>query len=87
MRAIKQIVKHRFAGNEKTMLLFQREIEICTALQHENICRLIEYYEDLQHICLVLEYVDGGDLLDYIMKWPESREADGTERGLRECLD
>ncbi|WVF66302.1 hypothetical protein IAT40_001042 [Kwoniella sp. CBS 6097] len=70
LRAIKQIIKHRFAGNEKTLNLFHREIEISRSLEHENICRLLDYYEDPQHICLVLEYVDGGDLLDYIMNWP-----------------
>ncbi|OCF33166.1 CAMK protein kinase [Kwoniella heveanensis BCC8398] len=70
LRAIKQIIKHRFAGNEKTLALFHREIEISRSLEHENICRLLDYYEDPQHICLVLEYIDGGDLLDYIMNWP-----------------
>ncbi|WVN85958.1 uncharacterized protein L203_101116 [Cryptococcus depauperatus CBS 7841] len=70
MRAIKQIVKHRFAGNTKTLQLFHREINITRSLEHENICRLIDWYEDPQHICLVLEFVDGGDLLDYIMQWP-----------------
>lgn len=29
-----QIVKHRFAGNDKTLLMFQREIEICARLEH-----------------------------------------------------
>ncbi|KAL7420282.1 hypothetical protein Q5752_005251 [Cryptotrichosporon argae] len=70
LRAIKQIVKHRFGHNPKTLVLFQREIDICTNLTHENICRLIEWYEDPQHICLVLEYIDGGDLLDHIMQYP-----------------
>ncbi|KAL1407164.1 hypothetical protein Q8F55_006578 [Vanrija albida] len=68
-RAIKQITKHRFQHNPKTLKLFQREIDICQQLTHENICRLIEWYEDPQHIHLVLEFVDGGDLLDYIMNW------------------
>lgn len=34
----------------------------------ENICEFIEVWDDPQHIYLVLEYVDGGDLLDFIMK-------------------
>ncbi|WVQ82632.1 hypothetical protein IAT38_004764 [Cryptococcus sp. DSM 104549] len=71
MRAVKQIVKHRFSGNDKTLQLFHREIDISRTLQHENICRLIDWYEDPQHICLVLEYIDGGDLLDHIMNWPD----------------
>lgn len=32
---------------------------------------MIDWYSDPQHICLVLEYIDGGDLLDYIMKYPD----------------
>lgn len=47
----------------------------------ENICRLIEHYEDPQHICLVLEYVDGGDLLDHITEYPSPNGG-----GLRELL-
>jgi serine/threonine protein kinase len=31
---------------------------------------MIEYYTDPQHIYLVLEYIDGGDLLEYIMDYP-----------------
>ncbi|WWC66987.1 uncharacterized protein I206_100894 [Kwoniella pini CBS 10737] len=77
LRAIKQIIKHRFAGNAKTLALFQREIEISRTLEHENICRLLDYYEDPQHICLVLEYIDGGDLLDYIMNWPDANQMGG----------
>ncbi|WVQ73992.1 hypothetical protein IAR50_003573 [Cryptococcus sp. DSM 104548] len=67
MRAIKQIVKHRFASKLSNLQMFYREISITRSLEHENICRLIDWYEDPQHISLVLEYVDGGDLLDYIM--------------------
>ncbi|ORY22963.1 kinase-like domain-containing protein [Naematelia encephala] len=89
LRAIKQIVKHRFAGSAKTLELFQREIAICRTLEHENICQLIEWYEDPQHICLVLEYIDGGDLLDHIMNWPNPHggipEAQAADFGLQIC--
>ncbi|KLT41616.1 Pkinase-domain-containing protein [Cutaneotrichosporon oleaginosum] len=72
MRAIKLITKHRFNYDPKTLKLFEREISICTSLVHENVCRLVEWYEDPQHIALVLEYVDGGDLLSYIMNYKDS---------------
>ncbi|BEI90384.1 uncharacterized protein CcaverHIS019_0304540 [Cutaneotrichosporon cavernicola] len=71
MRAIKLIVKHRFDHDPKTLKLFEREIDICTTLVHENICRLLEWFEDPQHITLVLEFIDGGDLLNYIMEYNE----------------
>ncbi|GHJ88647.1 hypothetical protein NliqN6_5049 [Naganishia liquefaciens] len=67
VRAIKCITKHKFANNPKTLQLFQREVSILESLNHENINRLIEVWDDPQHVYLVLEYVDGGDLLDYIM--------------------
>lgn len=46
-----------------------REISIMHKLRHPNICELREVFiEKNRDICLVLEFVDGGDLLDYIMK-------------------
>jgi len=39
----------------------------------------MQSFEDPQHVCLVLEYVDGGDMLDYIMKYNNTNEG-----GLRE---
>ncbi|KAJ9123983.1 hypothetical protein QFC22_000774 [Naganishia vaughanmartiniae] len=68
VRAIKCITKHKFANNPKTMQLFQREVSILESLDHKNICRLIEVWDDPQQLYLVLEFIDGGDLLDYIMK-------------------
>ena len=62
------ITRHRFANNARTLQLFDREVQILESLDHENICHLIEVFDDPQHIYLVLEYVDGGDLLSYIMK-------------------
>jgi serine/threonine protein kinase len=34
-----QIVKHRFEGNQKTLTLFQREINICSTLEHVSLRR------------------------------------------------
>lgn len=69
-------------NNAQALKLFRREIDICSSLDHvstrrrcraytkDNICRLIEFYEDPQHICLVLEFVDGEDLLKYVHSFP-----------------
>ncbi|GMK56962.1 hypothetical protein CspeluHIS016_0308020 [Cutaneotrichosporon spelunceum] len=73
MRAVKLIVKHRFDHDPNTLKLFEREIDICTTLVHENICRLLEWFEDPQHIMLVLEFIDGGDLLNYIMQYNDGK--------------
>ncbi|GLB37085.1 putative forkhead associated domain containing protein [Lyophyllum shimeji] len=50
--------------------LFMREISILEKLKHPNICELKEVFfqENSNDINLVLELVEGGDLLDYILK-------------------
>ncbi|THH28784.1 hypothetical protein EUX98_g5407 [Antrodiella citrinella] len=45
-----------------------REISIMETLAHENICQLKEVFFGPSTINLVLEYVNGGDLLDHILK-------------------
>ncbi|KAG6832035.1 hypothetical protein H0H87_003016 [Tephrocybe sp. NHM501043] len=49
--------------------VFNREISILEKLKHPNICELKEvfYQEDAKELNLVLELVEGGDLLDYIL--------------------
>ncbi|KZT29093.1 kinase-like protein, partial [Neolentinus lepideus HHB14362 ss-1] len=49
---------------------FAREIMILESLQHKNICQLKEafFQTEFKTINLVLELVEGGDLLDYILK-------------------
>ncbi|OAX40928.1 kinase-like protein [Rhizopogon vinicolor AM-OR11-026] len=55
---------------------FAREISILEKLHHPNVCQMKEAFFENNSINLVLEYVDGGDLLDYIVR----------ERGLDEPL-
>ncbi|KAJ7678676.1 kinase-like domain-containing protein [Mycena rosella] len=46
-----------------------REINIMKSLQHPNICALLECFENSnQSIDIVLEYVEGGDLLEYLRR-------------------
>ncbi|TFK83093.1 kinase-like protein [Polyporus arcularius HHB13444] len=47
---------------------FAREINILERLQHPNICQLKEVFFESYNINLILEWVPGGDLLDYILK-------------------
>ncbi|EIW77784.1 kinase-like protein, partial [Coniophora puteana RWD-64-598 SS2] len=54
--------------NNKMTVAFAREVSILQKLQHKNICLLKEVFFEESTIskCLVLELVEGGDLLDYI---------------------
>ncbi|KAH9949119.1 kinase-like domain-containing protein [Amylocystis lapponica] len=47
---------------------FSREISILEKLKHPNICLLKEVFYEDWNIKLVLEYISGGDLLEYILK-------------------
>ncbi|KAF8200853.1 CAMK/RAD53 protein kinase [Pholiota molesta] len=48
---------------------FAREISIMEKLEHRNICKLVEvFFHDDNSINLVLELVEGGDLLEHILK-------------------
>ena len=54
--------------NEKTLNMFKREVDILRSLDHPNIVSFIDFFEDDRTIYIVLELVDGCDLLDYIIK-------------------
>lgn len=45
-----------------------REMAIMRLLRHPNICQLKEYITEGDKYYMFLEYVDGGQLLDYIVK-------------------
>mmetsp|Transcript_11556 Transcript_11556/g.15906 ORF Transcript_11556/g.15906 Transcript_11556/m.15906 type:complete len:863 (+) Transcript_11556:156-2744(+) len=44
------------------------EIQCLTALKHMNIIRLQQHVESVNHVVLVFELMDGGDLLKYLQK-------------------
>ncbi|BGP47316.1 hypothetical protein JCM10450v2_003168 [Rhodotorula kratochvilovae] len=83
--AIKIIQRARFASNPKTMEMIEREVEIMKGLEHRFCVKCIDYFEDDQRIWLVLEYVDGGDLLDYVMKRRGLKESETREIALMVC--
>ena len=54
--------------NERIFKIANREISIMRILDHPNIVKLHEIYEDERHLSLVLEYCSGGELLDYLLE-------------------
>jgi calcium/calmodulin-dependent protein kinase I len=57
---------------EKTVIqedikLLKREIEIMKQVDHVNILKLIEIYEDDENVYIVMELVDGSELFDRIV--------------------
>lgn len=58
--AIKSISKANLKGTEVEMV--KTEIEIMKFCRHKNIVRLVDNYEDMDNIYIVLEYLSGGNL-------------------------
>lgn len=48
--------------------LVLRELDILTQLDHPNIIKVFEEYEDDQYYHFVMEYSSGGELLERILK-------------------
>jgi len=46
----------------------KQEVAILGKLRHDNITRLIDFFTDEKHYYVVLEYLDGGELFDRIVK-------------------
>ena len=53
--------------SEEDLIGMQTEIEILKTIDHPNVVKLIDVYEDERHICLVMELMEGGELFDQIL--------------------
>ena len=60
--AVKVLSKRKMSEEDKTCM--QNEIEILKQVDHPNIVKLIEVFEDERHWCLVMELMTGGELFD-----------------------
>lgn len=45
---------------------FIQEIKLHSSMDHPNIVRLYTFFEEKDYICLVMEYLNGGTLFDYL---------------------
>ncbi|KAG6845388.1 hypothetical protein H0H87_009735 [Tephrocybe sp. NHM501043] len=66
---------------------FNREIDVLSRLEHNNICRLREAFvhDDTDDIELVLELVEGGDFWKYIIKHAPLGEVDSQHFTFQIC--
>lgn len=73
--AIKTIKKSLISDEYSKSKLFL-EIYILKKIQHSNIIRLLEVFESMKHILLVMEYAKGGDLLHFVRSYGKLPELD-----------
>lgn len=65
MVAIKKIVKAKVI-EFKMIDQFTQEIRLHSCLDHPNIVKFYGFFEEGDEIFLVLEYMNGGTLFDYL---------------------
>lgn len=66
--AVKAFSKEYLAGQKKGKEALFNEIDIMRRLNHNNLMRLFEIHESQNSIYLVLELLEGGELLDYLSR-------------------
>ena len=67
-RAIKTIQKDSITRDLSEKFKFFSEVDILAGLDHPNIVKLYEFYEDDKYFHLVTEFIGGGEFFDYIIK-------------------
>ena len=75
--AVKVLAKRRMSDEDKANMLV--EIDILKSMDHPNIVRLIEVFEDERHWCLVMELMKGGELFDKILECEQFSELEARE--------
>ncbi|CAE7443791.1 CPK8 [Symbiodinium natans] len=82
-RVIKAVKKSRTA---LPLDEIEQEILIMRQIDHPNIVRLFEWYEDGNRIYLVLDYLKGGSLKDNVLKLNKQDERGLKEAWIREVI-
>ena len=67
--ACKQIHKSQIVDNDT----FNREIEVLIQMDHPNIIKLYEVYDDVKFVYLIMEECVGGELFDRIIEKVEKK--------------
>ena len=54
--------------SEEDVVAMQNEIEVLKQIDHPNIVRMLNAYEDKNHYCIIMELMQGGELFDHIIE-------------------
>ena len=64
--AVKAISKASLLASQNAGISFISEVEIMRKLDHSHILKVLNLYEDAEKYYIVLEYAEGGDLLQHL---------------------
>jgi len=66
LRCVKKLSKKDLSEEEKTKLV--EEVAVLRSLDHPNIVKVLEFYQNEKYFFIVTEYLEGGELFDRIME-------------------
>jgi len=72
MRAIK-VIKKRHCDEEETAQLLN-EVKIVKGLDHPNIVKIHEFFENSKQFFIIMDYLQGGELFDKILEKFDNNE-------------
>ena len=64
----------------------KNEIEIMKTVDHPNIVRLVDFFEDEAHYCLIMELMEGGELFDQILQREQFNKSEARQ-AIRSIID
>lgn len=73
--AIKTIQKGKLLDDPRVRSSIEREVGILNFIDHPNIVHLEATMETEQMMCIVLEYVEGGELFDFVQKMSQTNSS------------
>ena len=69
IRAMKEISKKKICSSMENEDELRNEIELLKNLDHPNIVKIFEFFEDEQYMYIINEYCSGGDIADLMDKF------------------
>ena len=66
--AIKSFNKSNINSNSENMKKILYETNLMKKLNHPNITRILELFEDKEYILIIMEYINGGNLFSFLKK-------------------
>ena len=82
--AVKVLSKKKMSDEDKVAM--QTEIDILKQIDHPNVVKLIDVFEDERHWCLVMELMEGGELFDQILEKEQFMESEARD-AIRSIVD
>ncbi|KAI8148236.1 kinase-like domain-containing protein [Fennellomyces sp. T-0311] len=78
--AIKMVNKERIAKDARVRSSIEREVGVLRFIDHPLIVRLEATMETEMHLCIVMEYAQGGELFEFVQRMHQRLHANGHAR-------